>query len=309
MHGRAVVLLLAAGFLLSIWSAGCRPADTPVARVNDVLISNAELHRFINLLQLCNPEAVLPVGSLQEGKLRSRSEQEILHILIGFELVNQAAAQAGLVVAPGELNKKTEEFLKNLAQAHYAGSLGQLHRRCKKLGLSFEDLEIFARYELQAEALFNRIASTLDEADLMLFIEEHPELFYQPAAAELYRFRFAGEREARACLAELQRGVAVEKIAGNEILDFTGLGWVAEDDPFLKQEVRERLFPHPRAGTGCLIASGGQYDLYWVEAAGSARQLEFEEVKEEAALRKNSLLYEQFYYSLWSEGSIEVFLP
>lgn len=305
MHGRAVILLLAAGLLLSTCAAGCREADEPVARVNDVLISEAELRQFIKLLQFCNPEALLPAAGPQE----SRSEQEILHILIGFELVNQAAAQAGVAVAPGELEERRGQLLKRLAQAHYGGSLERLHRRREELGLALEELDILARYELQAKALFDRIGAKVQEADLLRFVEEHPELLHQPAAAQLYRFRFSDEQEARACLAELQRGTAAEKVAAGAGADFASLGWVAADDPFLEQEVREKLLSPPRAGSGCLVASDGRYDLYWIGAAREARQLRFEEAREEAALRKKSLLYEQFYYSLWSEGGIEIYLP
>jgi len=304
MAGRAVLWLLAAGLVLSACAAGCRAADRPVAKVNHVLISEGELRRFINLLQLCNPEASPP-----EERLRSRSEQEILHILIGFELVNQAAQQAGVPVSPEELGERREQLLEQLVQAHYGGSREQLHRRCKELGLALEELDILARYELQASALLERIGASLQEADLLRFVEEHPDLLYQPAAARLYRFRFLEEQEARACLEELQGGAPVEELAAREGMDCASLGWVAVDDPFLSREVREKLFPHPRASTGCVVASGEQYELYWVEAAREPRRLPLAEAREEAALRKKSLLYEQFYYSLWSDGQIEIYLP
>ncbi len=307
MHGRAVLFLMV-GLLFLFCAASCRVADTPVASVNDVKISNEELQRFMNLMQLCNPEAVLLGEDYREDDLRSRSEEEFLHVLIGFELVNQAAAQAGVDVAPGEIKSKTEALLQNLVQTHYAGSLDQFHRQRKKLGLALDDLEIFPRYELQAKALFKRVASTVDVADLLLFIEENQEMLLQPAAAELYRFRFTDEQAARECLAALQRGAAVEKMAADRDLDFTCLGWVAGDDPFLESQVREELFSAPEAGSGCLIASPGHHYLYWIRAVRSARRLEFEEVKEEAALLKNCLLYEQFYYALWGEGKIEIYL-
>ena len=187
MPGRAGCFLLAAGLFVLICGAGCRAADAPAARVNDVLISQNELRRFINLMQLCNPEAIL----LEESISPNRNEQEFLHLLIGFELVNQAAAKAGVAVDPDEMEGKIEEMLQTLVETRYAGSLDKFHRQRKRLGLALDDLALFPRYELQAKALFDQVASTVAEADLLHFIEENPEMLLQPAAAELFRLRFA----------------------------------------------------------------------------------------------------------------------
>ena len=304
MPGRAGCFLLAAGLFVLICGAGCRAADAPAARVNDVLISQNELRRFINLMQLCNPEAIL----LEESISPNRNEQEFLHLLIGFELVNQAAAKAGVAVDPDEMEGKIEEMLQTLVETRYAGSLDKFHRQRKRLGLALDDLALFPRYELQAKALFDQVASTVAEADLLHFIEENPEMLLQPAAAELFRLRFADAPTAEKCLAGLLRGASVEKIAAAGVLDFSNLGWITGDDPFLEKTVREELFSAPEAGRGCLTGSPGQYDLYWIRAVRPVQELEFEDVKEEAALLKKCLLYEQFYYALWSEGRIEVYL-
>ena len=115
MPGRAGCFLLAAGLFVLICGAGCRAANAPAARVNDVLISQNELRRFINLMQLCNPEAIL----LEESISPNRNEQEFLHLLIGFELVNQAAAKAGVAVDPDEMEGKIEEMLQTLVAVSY----------------------------------------------------------------------------------------------------------------------------------------------------------------------------------------------
>lgn len=303
MPERGWRLLLAAAVIVFICGMGCREADTPAARVNDRLIMQSELKRFINLMEFCNPEAPPP------GECGSPvcSEREFLHLLIGYELVDQAAAGAGVSVEPERLEERTEEMLQELVRDRYGGSPEKLHRRRKQLGLTIADLAILLRYELQAGALFEGLAPMVEERELLRFVENSPEMLEQPAAGELYRFRFSGEKRAEECLAALQRGVRAERIAAEKDLYFTSRGWITVDDPFLEKKVRQELFTSLEKGKGCIIAASGQYFLYWVQEIKPARRLDFTEIRDEAALLKRCLLYEQFYYDLWNKGDIEIY--
>lgn len=302
MPGRTICLLLAAGLLLLICCAGCRAGDVPAARVNDVIILQSELRRFINLMELCNPGA----GSLQEKGRSKRNEREFLHLLIGFELVDQAAAAAGVVIDPEVAEIKTGEMMQNLVETGYAGSYAEFHRQCGKLRLDPRDLEFFTRYQLLEEALFEQVGSTVKETDLLCFVEENPEMFMEPAAAEVHRFRFNNGQEAGECLARLERGAAVEEIAAAGTAGWSNLGWFTGDDPFLAKEVREQLFPASEAGSGFITLTAEKYYLYWIQRVRQAGQPGFDDVKEEALQLKKCLRYEQFCHALWNEGAIEI---
>ncbi|NLA27091.1 MAG: peptidyl-prolyl cis-trans isomerase [Firmicutes bacterium] len=302
MPGLRGFLSLATWLLLLICCAGCLAADVPAARVNDVIISQNDLNRFISLMELCNPGTV----DLRDDNRPKENEREFLHLLIGFELLDQAAANAGVVVAPGELEVKMGEMQQSLVQRGYAGSLAEFHKKCKELCLDPGDLALFSRYRLQVEALFEQMGSTVQEEDLLRFVGENPEIFMQPAAAELYLYRFNDEQEATDCLVRLERGTAAEEIAASGNAHRSNLGWVTGDDPFLSKEVREQIFPAHKTGKGCLIRSSGEYHLYWIQRVRPAGQLDFTDVREEAFQLIKSLLYEQFYYTLWKEGRIEL---
>ncbi len=304
MPERGCCLLLSAVLVVLICGAGCCAVDAPAARVNDHIIMRSELDRFISLMELCNPEAASPGKGCPPGC----REQEFLHLLIGFELVNQAAEKAGVSACPEMVESGIEEMLQELVKSRYGGSPDKLHRRRKKLGLTLNDLGILPRYELEAGALLERLAPVVDEADLFELIEKNSEMLVQPAAGELYRFRFAGEVEAEKCLAALQRGVKAEEFAADKDLDCTNRGWIAEDDPFLEKRVRQELFTRLEKEKGFIITSSEQYFLYWVQGIRPTRQLEFSEIRDEAARLKKCLLYEQFYYDLWNEGDIEIYL-
>lgn len=304
MPGRTSCLLLAAGLLLLICCAGCRrTGDVPAARVNDVIISQSELRRFINLMELCNPGA----GSLHKKSRLKRNEQEFLHLLIGFELVDQAAAAAGVVVDQAAVEIKTGEMLQTLVETGYDGSYAEFHRQCKVLRLGPGDLTFFARYHLQEGALFEHVGSTVKETDLLFFIEDNPGMFMQPAAAEVHRFRFNNEQEAGDCLARLERGAAVEEIAAAGTAGWSNLGWFTGDDPFLAKEVREQLFPASEAGKSLITLTAEKYYLYWIQRVRPAEQPDFDDVKEEALQLKKCLCYEQFCHALWDEGGIEIY--
>lgn len=302
MPGESRGFMLTLMLFIMICSVGCGAAETPVARVNDVIISQQELQRFINLMELCNPEAALP-GESTSAKRRA---QEFLHIFIGFKLVDQEAVKVGVVVEPAVVEDKRDEILRDLVENRYAGSSDEFYRRLKGLGLDLDDLALLSRYELQGKELFERAAPAIEESELILFIEENPGLFMQADSADLHRFRFGDEQTARESLTLLEQGAALEDITAAG--EWSSLGWVTGEDPFLAKPVREELFPSPRAGSGCLEGSSGQCYLYWIQKVRPSRQLDSADTREEAALLKRSLLCEQFYYKLWGEGRIEIYL-
>lgn len=302
------LILLAAGLIILVCCSGCQDQEDPAARVNDQFISKGELQRFINLMRLCNPESNLPWKEHRESELRSQMEKEVLQILIGFELVNQAAAKASVNIDPEELDSKTGAWLQNLVETHYAGSLDQFHRQRKKLGLLPADLALFPRYELQAGALINRVAATLKDDDLLIFVEENPGILLQPAAAKLYRFCFTDEQAVQRALSELRRGVAIEKAASVRTADCRDLGWISADDPFQENIVRQELLLHPETGKSCLTHSADQYCLYWTGAVRPEQRISFAEIKNEAAWLKKSLLYSDFFDTLWREGRVKIYL-
>ena len=58
-----------------------------------------------------------------------------------------------------------------------------------------------------------------------------------------------------------------------------------------------------------MIDGANCFHLYLVLDSRPATLLDYEAVKDEAALMKQCMMYEDYYYRLWSEGDIEILLP
>lgn len=303
---KAISLVLTAAVAVFL-ACGCSPSDQPAASINGEIISTQDLVRFVNLMRLCNPDLD---AVLQEGPQRTQAEREFLQILIDVKLVTQAMERMALAVDPLIVKSKTEVLLQDLLKTHYGGSIKEFNRRRKQLKLTPDDLELFPRHELQRMALFDHLAASVTEEEVLLFVEENPELLQQEPALDLYRIFFEDEPAARESLEKLQRGLSLDKLLaqlpdGGHPSEHS-LGWVTRDYPFLEETIKELLFALPGAGKGCVTECGGGFNLYWISDYRPAAALQFDDVREEATLRKQYILYQDYYNTLWTEGQIEI---
>lgn len=309
---KAIYLIVLTVFLFYL-GTGCTAKDSTVAVVNDLAISRQQLDHFINVMRLCNPDLDQVLLTEQEGE-RRQVELEFLQILIDVELVRQAVEKAALTVEPELVELKTAQLLEELAVVHYGGSREQLDRRCKQLDLSAADLSVIPAYEMQLQELFDHVTAAITETDLLLFVEENPEMLMQSAALQVYRLSFMDEQSAHRSLTLLQQDQPVEALImqlQTEYPNFSSeaLGWITADDPFIEAAVKDQLFNLPEGEGGSITNSSDGFHLYWISDSRQEKTLEFADVKEEAVLRKQYILYQDYFNTLWSEGRIEILLP
>lgn len=305
-----VLLVLITTVLLG---SGCFGEDDPVARVNGEVITRNKLDRFINLMRLFNPDLDDVIESDQNDLEIRKVEMEFLQILIDVELVKQESQRLSLFLDRAELDQKSETLVNGLVSTHYGNSSEHFHKRRKQLKLSLDDLSVIPHYELQLQALFDYLSVSLTDDDLLQYAEENPELLRQAASLNVYRISYADGDEADLGLEKLQQGMPLEEYIG-EIqkqtadLETGALGWITQEDPFIETAVKELLFSLPRGSMGGIIKTGERYNLYWVEEKKPAVVLKFEEAKEQLFLRKQYVLYQDYFNNLWSEGEIEILL-
>jgi hypothetical protein len=294
------------GFSILIGS-GCFGEDQPVARVNDKKITRHELDRFINLMRLCNPDLDEVIESHQEDLEIRKVEMEFLQILIDVELVKQETERLTLLIDQALLEQKTKALVEGLVSTHYGSSSENFHHRRKQLKLSLDDLSVIPRYELQLQSLFDFVSVSLTDEDLLHYIEENPELLQQAASLDVYYISYADERNARIGLEKLHQGIPFEEyIQDVPELETGALGWITEEDPFLEAAVKELLFSLPRSLNGGIVKIGERYHLYWIREAKPAAVLRFEDIKDQVFLRKQYIVYQDYFHTLWSEGEIEI---
>lgn len=309
MWAALLFMLLAA----SLAGSSCSAAQEPVARVNEKMIARQELDHFIKVMRLCNPDLDRAIEDYKDESEMRKVELEFLQILVDVELVKQEVERLSLVIDPADLQKNTEVLLGNLVQTHYGGSTEQFDRKRKQLRVGPEDLMLIPKYELQLQALFDYLSASLTAEDLIQYVEENPELLQQAASLDVFYISYSEESEARLGLEKLQQGVPVEAYIEKlqtltPGLEAGPLGWVTADNPFVEPAVIELLFSRPQEAGGSILKLGDRFNLYWVREARPAAVLGFEDVKGQAYLRKQHILYRDYFYALWSEGQIEILL-
>jgi hypothetical protein len=304
------LFLLVLGLAVLIGS-GCFEEDQPVARVNDKIITRPELDRLINLMRLCNPGLDDVIEAHRDNLEIRKIEMEFLQILIDVELVRQEAERLSLFIDQAEVDEKTEVLVEGLLSAHYGSSPERFHKRRKQLSLSLDDLSLIPYYELQLQALFDFVSLSLTDDDLLQYVEENPGLLQQAASVEVFRISFSEESDARRGLEALQQGMPIEVYirdlqARFPDLEAGYLGWITEEDPFVETVVIQLLFSLPQGSNGVVLKTGESYNLYWVREAKSAAVLEFSDIKEQVFMRKQYIMYQDYFNTLWSEGEIEI---
>jgi len=299
--------------LLYPFCGGCggHEHDYPAAVVNGQTITKQQLDHFIRVLCLHQPaDLLLDTGQEQE---RRAIEAEFLRILIDMELMRQAVEKAGLTVNEELVKRETDLLLAELIAVQYGGSRDLFNRRLKHLELTEGDLSILPRYELQRQLLFDHIAASLTESDLRAFVEENPEIFKKAAALQVCQLTFSEEELARRVLVQFEKGRAFGELVGELQREKPDLEagtpeWISASDPFLDEGVKNLLFNLAPGEKGAVVEGESCFHLYLILDSRPASSLDYEAVKEEAALMKQCMLYEDYYYRLWSEGDIEILM-
>lgn len=142
------------------------------------------------------------------------------------------------------------DMMKKIHEQQNTGTPFDLDARLKQYGISqetfLEDITNQTIYRLVTSPILDKITATEEEAKL--FFNNHPEMFNDPAKADLKHILLTSETDADAVLRELKQGADFATLAKAKSKDPQAqsnqgaLGWIENDKSRVPQEILNVIF-------------------------------------------------------------------
>jgi len=184
--------------------------------------------------------AVLYEDEFLEG-LREAFGKEYVQQWLRRTVVRLEAQALGVRISRGDIDREIRRM-----QAGYESEAEFYRIMREQLGLTEQDLRDEALHRLMLEAIATANV-VVPEADVEAYIREHPEEFAPTRDIRYGLIVVDTEDHARTVAEQLDKGVDFELLARDVSLDKATApwggdsGWISEDDPFLPEEILERL--------------------------------------------------------------------
>jgi peptidyl-prolyl cis-trans isomerase C len=267
--------------LIVILTVAAVHAEGPVVKVGDVEVAGNELAVARKVL----------ASQLGEGADPRALDRGAYEQVVGRILLAKAAREAGLMLAPGEVEAVLEP------QRKQAGGAEQFAKNLAEVGLTEKDIErVMGDTMLAHKYVQEQIASkvVISDADAKKYFDEHPNDFKRNGEVKLWIILVtvkADADDAAKAAAKARADKALERIKAGE--DWAKVAAEVSDDPtksrggdvgwvqrgLLLREVEDPIFAlKPGEMTGVLPSKFG-YNLFKVEDTKGPRSQTFEEVK------------------------------
>jgi foldase protein PrsA len=216
--------------------------------------------------------------------LKQKYGKQVLNDLINREVVFQEAKRLGITIDPKRVDEevaKIQESYGSRTDSEFETALNQ------QAGTSVEELRQEITYQLLLQELATKDIVVSDE-ELRAYYHNHKDRYSQPMQALVWQIVVASLPEAKQVLRELHDGANFSTLAKERSIDSLTaanggeLGWVRLNDPRLADSVKETIASlKVNENSNPVPLEGGQYAILRVVERKEAKQLSFEEVKEQ----------------------------
>ncbi|ABZ83835.1 ppic-type ppiase domain protein, putative [Heliomicrobium modesticaldum Ice1] len=305
---KTIALLLMGAALLS--AAGCSSGGNVVASVNGETISRSDLDKRINRYK----EELSRSGGADSKELMANLERQELEHMIDEMLFTQEAKKRNIEVSDGqvaaELAKEKQQF----------PSDAEFQEALKRYRLTEDELSGIIRTRLIFNGLYDAVTSDIQisDADVEKYYRDNPDKFKQNRQVKASHILLKTEEEAKAIIAELERGADFAQLAVQKSTDSTAaqnkgdLGYFQAED--MVKEFSDAAFSMKKGETSRTpVKSNFGYHVIRVEDIKEARQQRFDEVKDQirvdlGADRKQER-FESWFADVKAQAKIERKLP
>ena len=215
--------------------------------------------------------------------LKEKYGQQVLQDMINREVVFQEAQRLGVTVNPERLKKELEQIRES-----YGSQTDEEFEQALKqqAGTTIEALTREITYQLLLRELATQEVS-VSEDQIQAFYHNNPERFVQPLQVHLRQIAVASREEADRVLAELKQGANFQTLAKERSIDDAtaaaggNMGWVTLEKSDLTDEAKKLLADLKKGTVSPPIKQEEEYVIYQVVERREAKQLTYDQVKDE----------------------------
>ncbi len=283
--------------------AGVTTTDDVVARVNGQVVTRQEVDEFVRMVYLYMPDLQEIYSESEQAVLL---ENEMLWLIIESRILQQELERLSLEPDELELERHFRQLREDLINIVYEKEEKYLDR-LHELQLSEEKLKMLSRSTMLPDLLFEHVSSTVTEEDGRTYVQQHPFLLEQPASVYAYRILLATEQEALQVRRLLEQGADFVETGEKYSRDgFIELGYINETDIFDPPFINAAFQLEPEELSQPVETPQGYYIILITEKE-EATTLDFEEVKDHVMARVQEEFYEEYFYQLLQNSTIENF--
>lgn len=215
------------------------------------------------------------------GQLKQKYGQQVLEDLINREVVFQEAERLGIKIDP----KRVDDELAKIKEGY--GPEQDFQTALKEQGGT--DLDAL-RKEITYQMLVQELATkdvVISEEEQQAQYNNHLDRYAIPMQAHVWQIIVASEEEAKQVQRELKAGANFSTLAKERSIDSLtaanggDLGWVSSADRDLEDNIKETIASLAVGTDSNPIPYGDQYAIIRVVERKDAKQLSFDEVKDQ----------------------------
>jgi foldase protein PrsA len=215
--------------------------------------------------------------------LKQKYGKQVLNDLINREVVFQEAKRLGITIDP----KRIDEEMAKIQESYGTGTDNEFQAALRQqAGTSVEALRQEITYQLLLQELATKDVSVSDE-ELLAYYNNHQDQYARPMQARVWQIVVASLAEAKQVHRELKNGANFNTLAKERSIDTLtaanggDMGWVSLDDPHLADTLKETIASLGLNEDSNPVPVQGQFAILRVIDRKEAKQLSFDEVKEQ----------------------------
>ena len=273
--------------LLPVWNSPAEALPKPVAKVNDTVLTDADLQQALN--------EIMPAGVFHKGfssEKRAKYRPQAFEKMIEKELFYQEAVKRGMKIDKEIINAERDKTIKRL------GGKKRFKAALKKVGLSDKQYQEKLKKKHLVKHLISievKDKAQASDEEVKTYYEKNKNKFMRPEARQLTHILIAVKPSANAEERKLKRARAqevIDKIKAGE--DMSTVAWDYSDDPYrvksgdyglvhkgrLYPDLEKEVFLIEPGRLSEIIETIHGYHVFRVEAVKAPEQLSFEDVYE-----------------------------